>query len=1066
MSSSPEDIVLDRSAEATSTAAADTNSRFVGTLRAGFHLVARLANNSTPLRHVVFNTSRGIFTTTDEKGMRGWRVHPTHFDDFTFIPNAPKTTCFFSAVSFVESLAVYFVAALDGTLRVLDDRMHALSTFKWDPYQGAVLNMVYNPALDELITAGKSGIMFWTCVYDSRAATAWMNDNMRVGEKGEGASKASTSIFEGRRVPWRGGGFSEVVLRHKIDRAAYSSARTPTSAHDDADERATGSDAARSPWFSHMALDVRLQKLAVATERSVFIFAVDSGALLSRHIGIHSARIRDLKFIMHESGAVHTTDVDADGTADAGGGGGPMGHRVLVTCCSDGVVKLWRIRANGTTMKLLNVVSSFTSPVVSLCTLKGEKALLLGTDDGFIVLIDLETLEHLHRMKLPARCNIRHVAMTVKKDSAFYVQTEFDVFVFQLIDLYHTFGQFNSNVEVLECVGGGHTLCVCVFEDSAIRLISNKQKTTLPLSTTVPAMSRFSLRNHCYDSGSQMLYVVLSNGQVYVYDCSTNPSTEVEVWNALAKFRPLCAALVGLHPPAYNLSRTNEETPTSRYFLPAPQAIDFQQQQQRRRAASGSATGLAPLWPGLYRTGVSSSSSSSSSSKSAAAHTVSPADGSSSSSSGTTGVDDSAETDAHVVDNGGSTGSLNKYKRSLTNDPCVALLAVGTEDGDVLFIDTADHGAIRRTFPAHRNRPISRICYNYARRILVTAALRTVRVWSVSNLDLLLQVTYEDMVTCMEQLKGVLIVGLRSGSIRTIDLSTLQQDTLPIEGGHSAMVRDIGVSEVLDQFVTCCSQGLLKVFTIARDMKAECSLRLEQSISCICYQDNRGNLLAGLGNKIVRIRCKVLARAPNELTEAIKSEYSGFALGYEDDEPSSSTERDPGAHARIGVLRDGHKKTSPATETGLEAHGHTQGGRGGAGEFSSYLYDSDVDDADVGGMGGVSSADEDDDVDYRRRAGGTIDDDIDAMSPDKLDEAVASIVQASSNAARTTKTSSDAPKPKKSKKKKRRRKPKALGITSGGTRIDPAVQIGLLELKCLEADAIRIMRKTGISCTR
>ena len=238
-------------------------------LRAGFHLVSRVTN-AKPLRQVVFNTSRRTFTSTDEKGMRGWRYAPTAeaADDAPaasgggepFYPNAPKTTCFYSAVTYVRELALYFVAALDGTLRVYDDRMNELSRFRWA--QGAVLRMVYNPALDELVTAGKHGIMFWRCRYDAAAANAWMTDNHvasssssssssaaipgahdggdraaakpeRGGARKAGAdeakssgkrAKVSQSVFEGRRVPWRGGDFSELVLRHRIDQTGTGGA--------------------------------------------------------------------------------------------------------------------------------------------------------------------------------------------------------------------------------------------------------------------------------------------------------------------------------------------------------------------------------------------------------------------------------------------------------------------------------------------------------------------------------------------------------------------------------------------------------------------------------------------------------------------------------------------------------------------------------------------------------------------------------------------------------------------------------------------------------------------------
>lgn len=144
-----------------------------------------------------------------------------------------------------------------------------------------------------------------------------------------------------------------------------------------------------------MTLDVRLQKLAVATGRSVFIFEVERGTLLSRHINIHTSRIRDVMFIADDY-LIKDRDDDDDVGNGSKSGISTSNRRVLISCCGDGLVKLWRTRQAGA-LQLFHVISAFTSPVVSFCTLKGEKALLLGTDDGFIHLIDLETLEHLHR---------------------------------------------------------------------------------------------------------------------------------------------------------------------------------------------------------------------------------------------------------------------------------------------------------------------------------------------------------------------------------------------------------------------------------------------------------------------------------------------------------------------------------------------------------------------------------------------------------------------------------------------------------------------------------------------
>ena len=796
-----------------------------------------------------------------------------------------------------------------------------------------------------------------------------------------------------------------------------------------------------------------MQVLAVASGKSVLFFEADTGSLLSRQPNIHASPIRDLIFISSEHrrpsapssapaaspaapavppGSSPPGDEAEDG-GNANGSVDSSSNRMVVTCCGDGIVKIWRTRRHGRgPLQLLHFLSSFTSPVESFCTLEGDKTLLIGTDDGFIHLIDLETLEHIHRMRLPKRCRIRGVGTMY--DTSFYVQTVFDVFTFQLVHLHHTFGQFNSGVERLECVGGAVTLCA--FEDSAIRIISNKTKTTLPLSTTVPAMSRFSLRSHWFNGATRTLYVLMSNGAIHVYDKQRNPSAEVDVWNALAKNRPLCAAHVAMRPPTLAADAVDADAGRGRYELAAPQVVDFQMHRRRRQRRRAPEDAGGPLWPGLYKR--------------------------------------DAAGDAPGARGAGPPGAGAAPR---PDDPNVDMLAIGTEDGDVLFIDTADRGGVRRSFPAHRNRPISRICYNYARRVLVTAALRTLRIWSVSGLELQLQITYEDAITCMDQLKGMLIVGLRSGSIRTVDLDTMRQDTLPIEGGHSAMVRDIGVSETLDQFVTCCSQGLLKVFTLARDAKAEFSLRLEQSISCVCYQDNKGNLLAGLGNKIVRVRAKVLAQAPNELSEAVKAEYNGFALGGSAAAAAAAAAAEGDDDGDDGLdedAPDGGDDDAPGEPRVEEADPGRDGadaavapaglGGDGDGRVPEDLLREDAGDAEVETTdgegahagGALSSADEDEDAEEaERRSMMALMAELEEIADD-LPESVAASAAAAGDGA--------PPGGGKKKRKKRRKKAATIGRFRGA-RMDPAVQIGLLELKVSEQNTRRLMQRCGIGCS-
>ena len=126
-------------------------------------------------------------------------------------------------------------------------------------------------------------------------------------------------------------------------------------------------DPKESSWFSHIALDVRMQVLAVASGKSVYFFETDTGSLLSRQPNIHTSPIRDLIFISHNTSEHHPSTSsscaqaaesstslsqafgfeDVGAPREASSNEMSSGNRMMVTCCGDGVVKIWRTREHG-----------------------------------------------------------------------------------------------------------------------------------------------------------------------------------------------------------------------------------------------------------------------------------------------------------------------------------------------------------------------------------------------------------------------------------------------------------------------------------------------------------------------------------------------------------------------------------------------------------------------------------------------------------------------------------------------------------------------------------------------
>lgn len=66
-----------------------------------------------------------------------------------------------------DPVNLLFAACLDGNLRLYSDKLRLRSCMPWS--NGVVRDVVYNPARDEIVTAGSQGIRVWVCEMDHEA---------------------------------------------------------------------------------------------------------------------------------------------------------------------------------------------------------------------------------------------------------------------------------------------------------------------------------------------------------------------------------------------------------------------------------------------------------------------------------------------------------------------------------------------------------------------------------------------------------------------------------------------------------------------------------------------------------------------------------------------------------------------------------------------------------------------------------------------------------------------------------------------------------------------------------
>jgi len=160
-----------------------------------------------------------------------------------------------------------------------------------------------------------------------------------------------------------------------------------------------------------------------------------------------------------------------------------------------------------------------------------------------------------------------------------------------------------------------------------------------------------------------------------------------------------------------------------------------------------------------------------------------------------------------------------------------------------------------KRFPGHKNTQIKRVEVAKDQGLLLTLASSTVKLWRLVGCSLLHTLNFAEPVTCLGLLEKKLITGHAHGTIRMTNMVSGQAIPIPQAGDHAAAVSDINISPKLQHFVTCSHDGTIKVFD--NEKRLEAALALEAPVSCVCYLNTSGDILAGLGDKLIVIRASV-----------------------------------------------------------------------------------------------------------------------------------------------------------------------------------------------------------------
>lgn len=181
------------------------------------------------------------------------------------------------------------------------------------------------------------------------------------------------------------------------------------------------------------------------------------------------------------------------------------------------------------------------------------------------------------------------------------------------------------------------------------------------------------------------------------------------------------------------------------------------------------------------------------------------------------------------------------------------LIIMGTRDGDVYVLDSDAEGSVVGHFPGHRNVLIERALVDEELGVLFTCAGRCTKVWNIrEGFTLVHTLMFDQPLSCLQVINGRLLTGHTGGAICMTDLESGELVDIPQSGDHGAPVGSISVSQKLQHFVTASMDGTIKVFDATK--RLERALALEAPVSCACYLNDNGDIVAGMRDKLLIVR--------------------------------------------------------------------------------------------------------------------------------------------------------------------------------------------------------------------
>ncbi|KAJ3120366.1 hypothetical protein HK098_004661 [Nowakowskiella sp. JEL0407] len=297
-------------------------------------------------------------------------------------------------------------------------------------------------------------------------------------------------------------------------------------------------------WISHISVREATNRLYAAVENNVYIYDYANGKRLDCLKGIHELSISALAY--HE------------------------GLEYLITASRDSTVKVW---AHNTF--LIHALRGHTQAVTAIVIPAPQNNIfspfiLSCSTDSSICLWSLDNGQLVYRVETLEEC----IGMEWMRRDTFMQYSKRGIYVWLINRFYSTFAYLRTRVNFLfrEERPGYPARIVACAEDNSIRLIS--PVTGAVLVTAFPVMNEANIYDIVYDIALERIWLLTSNGDIPVYDTSTNPCKIIQNWkwtigfekcNCFARFSfsPSTGATLGANASAIGTTGSSLTTNVS-----------------------------------------------------------------------------------------------------------------------------------------------------------------------------------------------------------------------------------------------------------------------------------------------------------------------------------------------------------------------------------------------------------------------------------------------------------------------------------------------------------------------